>query len=315
MTKLFIPIVGLAFWFSISSCQNDAAELINVVSHAVPNANAGPSVVIQLPVNTATLAGTGDSQNGPVSSYMWSFVSGPRVPVIQSPGTKITRIDSLTQEGIYIFRLSIIDSAGFIGVDTATITVKPDPNAPQTLFLSIQGNTNEQNFAIFNGNNASFQNNELLAYSSPLGNPFQQARGAFKFDLTSIPAGSTLISARLNLYSNPTPTTVLQVGNANSGTNNAFNVIRYRNSWNLATTWAQQTLLIDSTNLILSPHTNSSILDVDINVKPLVDSMRTQGNNGFFIALQNEFGTNLRNFASSSHPNIAKRPKLTIVYQ
>jgi hypothetical protein len=319
MMKLFIPIVGFLFLLGISSCQNDAAELINVVSHAVPTANAGPSVVIQLPINTATLSGTGSSQNGPVASYMWSFVSGPSIPIIQSPGAKITRIDSLTKEGRYIFRLSVIDSAGFIGVDTATITVKPDPSAPQTLLLSISGNNNEQNFAVFNGNNASFQNTELLAYSSTAGTLFQRARGAFKFDLTTIPVGSTIITARLNLYSNPTPTTVLQAGSANGGTNNAFSIMRLRSAWNTGTTWGLQPDMDSSTLVSVPPipHTNLPSSDVEIDVKPIINAMLnpSQGNFGFMIALQNEFGTNLRNFASSTHAITAKRPKLTIVYQ
>jgi hypothetical protein len=69
----------------------------------------------------------------------------------------------------------VIYSAGFIGVNTATITVKPNPNALQILFLSTKGNTNEQNFAVFNVNNTSFQNTELLAYSSTGGTLFQRA--------------------------------------------------------------------------------------------------------------------------------------------
>jgi hypothetical protein len=315
MMKLFIPIVGFLFLLGISSCQNDAAELINVVSHAVPTANAGPSVVIQLPINTATLSGTGSSQNGPVASYMWSFVSGPSVPIIQSPGAKITRIDSLTKVGDYIFRLSVIDSAGYIGVDTATITVKPDPNGPQTLLLSISGNNNEQNFALFNGTNATFRNTELLAYSSSTGNPFQIARGAFKFDLSVIPTGSTISSARLSLFSNPTSTTILQPGSAaNAGTNNAFVLMKLKSAWSITTAWAQQPQ-VDTFNLPETAHTNLPSLDLDIDVKAMVDSMRSQGNNGFLIGLRNESSSNMRNFASSTNANTSKRPKLTIVYQ
>ncbi len=314
--KLIIPIISLASLFMLSSCQNEAAELINVVSHAVPTANAGTSLIIQLPVNTATLSGTGSSQNGLVSSYMWSFVSGPNVPIIQSPGAKITIIDSLTKEGIYIFRLSVIDSAGFIGVDTATITVKPDPTAPQTLLLQISGNNNERNFALFNGVNASFQSNELLAYSSQAGNPFQLARGALKFEFGTILSTATIISAKLNLYSNPTPTTVIQSGSANGGANNAFTVMRLRQPFNSTTSWAQQPTL-DSSTIIVVPQTTLPSLAVEIDVKPIVNLMLTQGNNGFIIALQNENlpNANLRNFASSTHPDVSKRPKLTIVYQ
>jgi hypothetical protein len=63
------------------------------------------------------------------------------------------------------------------------------------------------------------------------------------------------------------------------------------------------------------PHINLPSLDVEIDVIPIINAMLSsaQGNFGFMIALQSEFGTNLRNFASSTNAN--RRPKLTIVYQ
>ncbi len=311
--KLFTVIIGFGFMCIFSSCQNDAAELINVVSHAIPVANAGSSLTVQLPINTVTLLGTGSSQNGAIASYMWTLVSGPNVPVIQNPGSKITKIDSLVK-GSYIFQLAVIDSAGFIGVDTTTVIVKPIPSLPQTLSLDITGSNNEQNFALNNNNNASFQSAELLAYTSPNAAAFQIARGAFKFELGSIPASSTIVSAKLSLFSNPTPTTVIQSGNANGGTNNAFKIFKLNSAFSNSSTWVQQPQM-DSASSILVQHTNFPTLDVEVEVKPIVDLMRTQGNNGFLIALQNEGASNLRNFASSTHPNTIKRPKLTIVYQ
>jgi hypothetical protein len=311
-TIVSLSIICCLFFLS---CQKDVAELINVPTHAVPTANAGPSLVVQLPISSITLIGTGSSQNAGIASVSWSFVTGPNIPTIITPGLRTTVVNGLIK-GIYIFQFTVVDSAGFIGVDTATVTVKPDPNAPQTLDLFVTGNNNEQNFALFNGNNVNFQNIELLAYASPTGINFQRARGAFKFDLTAIPTSSTIISAKLSLFSNPTPINVIQGAAANFGTNNAFSVMRLRNVWNATTSLNQQTFLIDSSNVLSSPHTNLPILDVEnIDVKPLVDSMRSQGNFGFTIALQNEFGTNCRNFASSTHPNTAKRPKLTVVYQ
>jgi hypothetical protein len=311
-TIISLSIICCLFFLG---CQKDVAELINVPTHAVPTANAGPSLIVQLPVTSVTLIGTGSSQNAGIASVSWTIVSSPNTPIIVTPGGRTTLVNGLIK-GTYVFQFSVVDSAGFIGVDTATVNVKPDPNGPQTLDLLVTGNNNEQNFALFNGNNVNFQNTELLAYASPTGTSFQKARGAFKFDLTAIPTSSTIISARLSLFSNPTPATVIQGTSANFGTNNGFSIMRLRNTWNAATSLNQQTFLIDSTNILSSPHTNLPILDVEnIDVKPLVDSMRSQGNFGFTIALQNEFGTNCRNFASSTHPNTLKRPKLTIIYQ
>lgn len=67
---------------------------------------------------------------------------------------------------------------------------------------------------------------------------------------------------------------------------------------------------------ILIPHTGLSFLDLtDIDVTELVTRMHTINNHGFKISLQNEVIYNIRQFASSKHPDAGKHPKLVIVYE
>ena len=87
-----------------------------------PVANAGAAITIMLPVNTATLKGTGTDADGTVASYLWTYVSGPAQYTIVSPGTPQTAINNLVQ-GVYTFQLMVTDNLGATGTSTVTVTV------------------------------------------------------------------------------------------------------------------------------------------------------------------------------------------------
>jgi hypothetical protein len=140
-------------------------------------------------------------------------------------------------------------------------------------------------------------------------------RGLFKFDLSSIPANATIVSAKLSLYSNPTPLNGDFIS-ANLGPNNSMFIRRITNSWTPATTgWVNQPPTT-TTNQVSIPHTSQAFLDlIDIDVKNLVVDMKNSGNNGFMIMLQNEVIYNIRVFCSSTYPDASKHPKLVVTYQ
>ncbi len=309
---LFIALVSI---IGMSSCQNEVAQIINAASHVVPVANAGPSKTIQLPINTDTLRGTGTSANGPISGYLWSLVSGPNNPIIVSPSARITAINNLIA-GNYIFQFAVIDSAGYTGVDTVSVKVINSTVPPQqTVTIQPNNNPDEFNFAVLGGANASAHIIELVAEAWTNGGVPLTARGAFKFNLSNIPSNATLVSAKLSLYSNPTPLNGPGTGASNSGSDNSMIIRRLNSSWTTATPWASQPAA-DSSTGVLIPHTNLPSLDlIDINVKPMVESMQTNGNYGLILRLQNEVIYNIRNFASSIHPDATKHPKLVVVYQ
>lgn len=144
-------------------------------------------------------------------------------------------------------------------------------------------------------------------------------RAAFKFDLSSIPSTATVMSAKLSLYSNPTPTNGHHPDDlgANSGSNNAMLIQRITTSWTAnAVTWNNQPASTNSHQVII-PHTSAAFLDlIDIDVTQLITDMTgTNTNNGFMIRLQNEVIYNSRVFCSSFYTTAEKHPKLVVTYK
>ena len=295
--------------FLFTACQKatvDSAPL------SPPVADAGNSQVILYPATSFTLAGTGTSTNGNIVGYLWSLISGPNLPVIATPAAASTTISNIVA-GTYRFQFMVIDEAGLTGVDTVSIYTY---QGIQTLTLQPANNAYDFHLADWGGSNASDPNAQEFSAGAWTWNGLSLiTRGAFKFDFSSIPASATIVSAKLSLYSNPTP----QNGNlvdANSGTANSFYIERITNSWNPTTmTWANQPGT-DAASQIIIPTTNLHFFDlVDIDVTNLVSAMHTTNNYGFKIRLQNEAIYNIRIFASSRHSDASKHPKLVITYQ
>ena len=299
---LLLPAVIFA------GCKKDIAEVKNP-----PVADAGNSQTIQLPVNTATLTGTGTTQNGSVTGYLWSLISGPDIPSIESPSASATIISNLIA-GNYYFQFAVIDNAGLVGIDTTSVIVLPA--VQQTVTLQPANNIeNELNIAGNAIQEGSAHDIDLDAAAWTKGGSTWYIRGAFKFDLSVIPASAIIVSAKLSLYSNPTPING-DLTNANSGSNNSMYIRRITTDWNgITTTWLTQPSTTTADQIVV-PHTNLSSLDlVDIDVTTIVNAMRTSGNYGFMMLLQNETTYNIRQFCSSNHSDASKHPKLVIVYQ
>lgn len=295
------------------ACQKETDNLLESSSNP-PVVDAGINQAIQLPAASATLSGTATTGTGTtIVAYLWSMVLGPNVPVLSSPGSATTTITGLTA-GTYIFQLMATNSDGLTGVDTTRVIV--NPSLIQTLTLQPANNPNER-FIL--GNTVGFNSGdfapEFSAVAWTIGGIPVTGRGLFKFDLSGIPAGATILTAKLTLYSNPTPLNGDLI-NANSGTNNAFYIRRITANWVPASTaWLNQPATT-GTDQVSIPHTAQSLLDlVDIDVKNLVSAMYTGTNYGFMINLQNESFYNMRNFCSSRYADATKYPKLVITYQ
>jgi len=309
--RQFIQYTGvlvLAFAF-ITGCQRET----DFITMDPPTVDAGVSQAIQLPAGTVTLSGTASSSNGPIVAYLWSLVSGPNVPVINSPGSATTTISGYVA-GTYNFQLMATDDAGLTGVDTTSVTLTAAPI--QTLTLRPANNPDERHIL---GNSSGINQGdspiEFNAATWTIGGSVVYLRGLFRFDMSAIPAGATILSAKLSLYSNPTPLNGDLI-NPNSGPNNAFYIQRITSAWNAPTTaWLNQPSSTTADQVSM-PHTTQSVLDLeDIDVKNLVTAMHSGNNYGFMIRLQNEAIYNIRCFASSRHSNTAKHPKLVITYQ
>lgn len=300
-----------AFSMLAISCQKDD----DIPQNKVPTADAGPSKAITLPINNVTLTGTGSDADGKIVAYLWSQVSGPAATTIVNPGSASTLIKGFVQ-GSYVFQLMVTDDKGATGVDTATVVVNQAQQ--QTLTLQPANNPNEFEYLNHNGVDKS----AVGAPDIPVeawtngGTPWT-AREAIKFDLSSIPVNSTIVSANLYLYSYPNPTLNGNFVDANFGTNNTMLVQQIVTNWSPSTTnWFNQPVA-STTNQIVVPTTTQSNLDLNLDVTNMVASMVNGNSNyGFFLKLQNEVTYNSRIFVSSYNTTYpSKRPKLVVVYQ
>lgn len=145
------------------------------------------------------------------------------------------------------------------------------------------------------------------------GNP-QNRRVLMKFDYSSIPANAVIDSARLYLYTVVNP----QNGNiidANFGSSNAGFVQRITSNWTVFNQYSwNNPPTATSTNEAVIPQSTSSTSNVEVVVTDLVRDMRSFGNNGFYIRLQNEVTYNIRQWSHTRNADTARRPKLIVWY-
>jgi hypothetical protein len=141
-------------------------------------------------------------------------------------------------------------------------------------------------------------------------------RALLYFDLSQIPGGSTIMSAKLDLYAY-TEFTVAPVNDGHYG-NNAAKLNRITSQWSEnQVTWNTQ----PTTSTLHEKLLNQSIAPdqdyLDIDVKDLVQDMTDNPNNsfGFELSLINEVVTTNLSFCSGEYPNTAKRPTLEIEYR
>lgn len=308
-----LSAIGLLFLSTlIFSCQKTTTVTVNY--RKPPIVWAGSPQSITLPLDSVILSGKATDSSSTIDGYLWSEVSGPNVPVFAADGSATTKVTGLTA-GTYVFQLMATDSFGLTGIDTVDVVVNWNlkNNTPVTLapvhnpweiqYLgSSSWNPGEGQFPL-----------ELGADAWTIsGNPVM-VRSAFRFDLSTL-ANPNIVTAKLSLFSNPTPYTG-NLTTPNYGTSNAFYIQRINESWNPAIqTWNTQPAT-DTTAEVLIPQTNLPSLDLqNVDVTQLVKNMIASGNYGFMIKLQNEVYYNSRIFCSSSYADSTKRPILYITY-
>jgi hypothetical protein len=295
---------------SLASCTKDDFKV-----NEVPVADAGPSKAITLPDDSETLSGSGTDNDGQVVAYLWSQVSGPSSALIVNPGSASTDIEDLAQ-GIYVFQLMVTDEKGATGVDTATITVSQAPLT--TLSLQPANNPLEIQLLTHNGQDVGYVGGiDIPVCAWTINSIPITVREILKFDLSSIPANATIVSANLYLYSYPAPTVNGNFVDANYGTNNTLLIQQVTANWSAATVkWSNQPATT-TTNQVIAATTTQSQLDLNLDVKNMIASMvSSSANYGFMLKLQNENIYTSRIFVSSHNTtHTTKYPKLVVVYQ
>ncbi|NMM50330.1 DNRLRE domain-containing protein [Marinigracilibium pacificum] len=142
-------------------------------------------------------------------------------------------------------------------------------------------------------------------------------RTLLKFDLSQIPSGSTILSAKLKLYSDPAVTSSSAYnGNSQLSGSNAVNLEKITESWNETTvTWNNQPNSDILESVWVQP-SSTTTENIEINILEFVNEWLSDpsSNFGLKFKLDNEVYYRARNYASTNHPNSSIHPKLEIIY-
>ncbi|MBL7699549.1 MAG: T9SS type A sorting domain-containing protein [Chitinophagaceae bacterium] len=124
------------YTFRLTVTDNDGSRASDVVKITVlaapipnvtPASKAGADITITLPQTTVQLDGSASNDpDGTIIEYRWEKASGPGA-TIATPGSAITEITGL-QEGIYKFRLTVVDDDGVQASDVVNVVVHGTPN-------------------------------------------------------------------------------------------------------------------------------------------------------------------------------------------
>jgi len=302
LTNLF-ALSSLCLGVLAVGCQKEAPDVDPI--HKPPVVNAGPAQTINLPTEGVLLSGSAVDSGSKIVSWLWTEVSGPNVPTFASEGSASTNVYGLII-GQYVFQLTATDTFGLTGVGMVQITVK----GPDSVVIVANG-TNSHSIEYIGNSTQDFTNAnnlEIGAETWTIGGSQVAVRSVIRFD--SLPS-NPVKSAKLTLYSDPTPTTA-NLSTPNFGSANTFYIQRVSSSWTTAAnaTWATQPS-VDTTGQILIPQTNASSLDLqEIDVTALVNKMISSGNYGFEIRLQTEAIYNSRIFCAGGYSDATKHPRL-----
>lgn len=105
--------------------NEDVATIIvnSATSNQLPIANAGPDKNVILPVNSATISGSGSDNDGSITAYLWEKTIGPNVQ-LNNTTTDNVSLNNFT-EGLYVIRLTVTDNGGSTDFDEMNLRVLP----------------------------------------------------------------------------------------------------------------------------------------------------------------------------------------------
>ncbi|MDO3625022.1 DNRLRE domain-containing protein [Mucilaginibacter sp. BT774] len=313
-TNLSLASIAFLCVFIISSCKKTNLDPVTPVTPVAEKivAKAETDTTIKLPQDSLILTGKSGNPADTVVGYLWSQISGPTEASIKDESSSAAIARNLVA-GKYIFQFMIIDKKGLTAVDSVSVTVMPAQIT--TLDLSPSNNSSEINLALLGTqdatNRASIE--EPLAAWTINGVPFT-TRNLLKFDLSSIPANATIVSADLYMYSDTIPKNGDLI-HANFGADNSFIVQQVATQWDPSTVdWFNQPAGLTD-NQVIAPTTPLPFLNMDINVKAIVSSMVSNNSNyGFKLQLQNEVEYTSRIFCSSNYVDVSRHPRLVVKY-
>ena len=187
-----------------------------------------------------------------------------------------------------------------------TITLQPGPTGGN----DVTANFHEGNPASANSNGNALP--ELAIYEWTNSGANVEGKGYISFDLSEIPSGSAITSAKLYLYG-PTSSGWLPQGNQGE---NEFLVQRVLSAWNQQTLTFNNAPAITENNQVLVPAvTTTWNADVTISVTSLVQDMIDEGKPyGFCLSMFTKSPYRSVVFSTSEAADAVKRPKLVVTY-
>jgi ribosomal protein L14 len=203
-----------------------------------PVANAGGNITITLPTNTTTLNGSASRDpDGTIAAYSWTKLSGPTQFNISNSSAVSTVLSNLVQ-GVYTFRLQVLDNAGATASDTIKVTVNAAPPVNQPPVANAGANitmTLPVNSTTLNGTASSDPDGTITTYAwSEISGPAQYSianataastaltslvAGTYVFSLTVTDNGGASTSATVTVTVNAAPPPGNQPPVANAGAN------------------------------------------------------------------------------------------------
>ncbi|MCM5529388.1 PKD domain-containing protein [Parasegetibacter sp. NRK P23] len=165
-------LVAGEYVFELTVTDNSGAThkatvkvVVNPAPNKAPVANAGAAQTITLPTSSVTLDGSASSdEDGTISKYAWTKLSGPSTGTITSPAVSKTTVTGLVA-GEYVFELTVTDNSGATNKATVKVVVNPAPNkAPVANAGAAQTITLPTSSVTLDGSASSDEDGTLTTY-------------------------------------------------------------------------------------------------------------------------------------------------------
>jgi Predicted peptidase len=206
---------------------------VQSASNKAPVSEAGEDIHITLPNNSTTLKGQGSDEDGTITSFKWTWISGPTTYNLVDSENDTTELTNLV-EGEYVFELTVTDDKGAQAKDRVKVVVAQSPTVPNVAPIANAGDpitiTLPQNSTNLTGTGTD-TDGQIVSYlwrrvSGPTSHKFANAnaastevslltQGTYQFELTvkddKGATGKDTVTVTVNPAPNKAPT-------ANAGT-------------------------------------------------------------------------------------------------
>lgn len=208
------------FEFSISTGEDIHADTVAVTVEAAavvnPVAAAGEDMLVQLPVSTITLDGSG-SVIPPGGTILWKQLNGDDL-VFTAPDNAVTEVSQLSQ-GIYLVELTVnindITVADTVEITVLAVPVAPVAQVPAGIMISLPENEVLLDGSASTGNIARYR---WMKVSGPAGAAMENANAAtttvrklsegifvYELQVTDINGLSSTATVRITVKPAPLP--------------------------------------------------------------------------------------------------------------